>query len=208
VAESWYWDAAVGRYRDAGGRYLSRSEVISFVNESIAASNNAMGPLARYMSAGQLSPADFSILVRNEIKQDYIRQYLLGIGGREQMTQGDWGRLGRMLRDQYGFLDKFTAELSGLSEAQIMARLEMYTNASREAYERAHGLVAKRLGMDEEHWYVSPEKENCDSCLAAEAQGWQPIETFPEPGAGDLCEGFTNCGCEKGYRNSETGDEY
>lgn len=207
---AWEWVTSVGRYRDTGtGQFMSRDTVLSFVNESIAASESALGPLSQFAASGALSPADFSLLVREEIKQETIRQYLLGIGGRDQMTPSDWGSIGGSLKEQYGHLDDFVKQIADgtLSEEQIQARLKMYVNSSREAFERAHGKNAKRLGYSEESWTLG-EAEHCDDCVALAAEGWQPVGHFKfMPGSGNTAC-LTNCKCEILYRNPDTNELY
>jgi hypothetical protein len=65
------------------------------------------------------------------------------------MTQADWGRLGAQLKQQYQYLRGFEQDLidGRLSEAQAKARLQMYFNASRQAYEqgRAYAQGVPRL---------------------------------------------------------------
>jgi len=206
----WGWDPRSKAYRDlTTGRYLGRKQALSYVEQSIAASSNSMDTIAALVSSGGLGPAEFAIVAREEIKQEYIRQYLLGIGGEAQMTQADWGSIGGSLAEQYKYFDKFAEQVANgeLSEDQIRARLRMYTNSAREAYDRAHGKNAKSLDMTEESWITDSGLENCDDCLAYEAEGWQPIGTFPHPGDGTTkCK--TNCGCHKEYRNPETGKTY
>lgn len=77
--------------------------------------------------------------MRQEIKDEYIRQYILGRGGREQMTSADWGSIGGDLAFQYRKLDEFTAQIEEglISEAQAVARARMYTNSARQAFEKA-----------------------------------------------------------------------
>jgi hypothetical protein len=204
----WTWVEKVGKYRDSAGHFLARDQVLALANESIAASDTAIGPLAQIAAGGGLSPADFNLLVRAELKQEYLRQYMLGIGGRSRMTPADWGRCGSMLKEQYKYLGDFAKELADgkLSEAQIRARLSMYVNSSRTAYERAHSINAQALGMDEEAWLLG-DAEHCDDCMALNAEGWQPIGHFPEPGAG-ATQCLTNCACFVDYRNSFSGDHY
>ena len=206
----WAWDQAVRRYRDLDtGRYLPREAILGYVQRSLDASGNAMDDLAGFIGQQQLSPADFGLLAKEELKQEYIRQYLLGIGGREQMKPADWGSVGGMLKEQYRYFNDFLREVEAgnLSEAQIRSRLRMYTNSAREAYERAHMKNAKALGMDEEQWILDAEAEHCDDCVMYAGMGWQPIGTFPQPGDGST-QCLTNCACGKSYRNSKSGESY
>lgn len=205
------FDPKSGRYRDTTtGRWLSRDAVIDMAGKSLAASANAADELAALVSSGALTPADFGLLARTEIKNEYITQYLLGIGGREQMTPSDWGTIGRMLRDQYHpYLDGFIQDIADgkLTEAQIQARFRMYIDSAHQAYEKAAQKTARKAGFTEERWILDAEAEHCDDCVAYAGQEWQPIGTFPDPGDGSTtC--LTNCRCYKIFRNPATGETY
>lgn len=197
----WGWDAKVGRYRDQDtGRFLPVEQVRKWANESIAASEDAAGQLAKMAVDGSLRASEINTTFRESIKGEYIRQYLVGIGGEGRMTQADWGSIGGMLKEQYGHLDAFVKEIAtgNLTEGQIRTRMDMYINSAREAYERAQLKVAKKTDKKEEKWQLG-QSEHCDDCLAFDAEGWQPIGHFPAPGAGKtVC--LTNCQCFKEYR--------
>jgi len=60
---------------------MSRNEVLGYVQQSISATGNVTDQLASLVSNGQLAPTDWNDLMRQEIKDEYIRQYLLGRGG-------------------------------------------------------------------------------------------------------------------------------
>lgn len=146
----WNYDTRSHRYRDSdSGRWLSQTGVKGLVQQSInAAADNVTG-IAQLAGSKQLSPADFNRLMWEEIKYSHIRQYALGRGGLPQMTQVDWGSIGGMLADQKRYLDRFSAQIGNLSEAEIAARARMYIASSREAYERgkvrAYGIAVNDL---------------------------------------------------------------
>lgn len=204
---SWKWNEKAARYMWVNGktRFLSRAQVMSWVDASLRASTQATSTLAQLAHDKMLSPADWQTAMRREIKDEYIRQYLLGRGGRDQMTSKDWGKLGAMLKEQYKYLDGFQADVAAgnLTQDQIRARSEMYVNSAREAYERTQGAVAERWGADQERWVIDPTAENCGDCIAYQAEGWQAIGYFPFPGDGST-QCLTNCRCHKEYRISES----
>jgi hypothetical protein len=205
----WGWDPTAKRYRDLDtGRFMLRSEVLAWVEESLDASTVATDQLAQFVIDGVVSPADFGLLMRQELKEEYIRQYLLGIGGRAQMTPADWGSIGGMLADQYRYLDRFVVEISSgtIPPGSLLLRVRMYANSAREAYERAHLKNANALGMVEENWVLG-DAEHCSDCVAFAGMGWQPIGTFPFPGEG-ATECLTNCKCHKIYRDPASGRMY
>ena len=203
---SWGWDNSVKRYRNIEtGHFMPRTTVLGYVEQSIKASTVAAGQLAGFVGEKALSPKDFAAFFKEEVKREYVRQYLLGAGGREQMTASDWGKIGNMVKEQYKYLKGFEKDLATkeMTPEQIAARAEMYINSAREAYETAHKQNASELGLTEELWVLGV-AEHCEDCLGFAGQGWQPAGTFPTPGAG-ATQCLTNCQCHKAYRNPATG---
>lgn len=135
---------SVNRYRDTStGRFVTREEVMSYVDTIISTGEDEAATLARLVSSGELSPADFGLQLREEIKAAHIQEYILGRGGRSQMTARDWGTVGRMLREQYTYVDGFVEDISagGLSEGQIRVRAGLYFKTARQAYERGNAAA-------------------------------------------------------------------
>lgn len=209
----YYWDTTVGRYRGSDGRFVAKSVIDSFINRSLLTSANVSDTLGQMVSNGLVNVNDWKLSFREEIKGEYIRQYLTGKGGLDQMTSKDWGSIGGMLKEQYGYLDGFAQDIASgnLSEGQILARSNMYINSAEEALERAKETVAKDLGFDMVEWEIDTSVENCDDCLAFAAMGVVLVDEDPYngayPGSGDT-QCLTNCHCKLNYTNAESGEEY
>jgi len=143
----WGYDPKSKRYRNLDtGRYAVFDNVLGWAREYAQASGQVVTVYSRYVAQGMLRVQDWQGLMRDEIKKQYINQYLVGRGGLNQMTQRDWGIIGRALRDQYRFLDGFAADVAAgkLSPAQIQARARMYVDAAHVALERGR---AEAFGM-------------------------------------------------------------
>lgn len=207
----WRYDPRARRYRDTEtGRFLTQARSRELIEQSIQATQSPIDELARLVAEGRLAPQDWRERMRQEIKNEVIRQYVLGRGGLEQMTQSDWGSVGGIISDQYRHLDRkagnFYDEVAAgnLSEGTIAARSRMYINSAREGYERA---LSRRLAdseYDEEHWFTTS-GESCPDCMDYASLGWQPMGTIPtRPGAGDTAC-LTSCKCYMSYRASESG---
>jgi hypothetical protein len=209
---AWAWDSNAARYRNDGtGAFLSRFRLRAYVTSSISSSGDVTGALATLVGDGALSPTEWHNSMREEIKREYIRQYILGRGGRDRMTQADWGSVGGMLADQYRYLSGFRDDLENLSPAQIAARSRMYINSAREGFERAHERVAGAWGADEISWNLTSGAAHCTGCEGYASIGWAKIEDDPfsgdYPGSGGTpC--ISNCQCFLSYRNSFTGEEW
>ena len=215
----WRWNATAGRYIDAAtGQFLSRDYALGLIEQSIQSAIDVTDTLAGYVKNGLINVNDWTELMRAEIKDEYIRQYLAGIGGVEMMTPSDWGKIGAMLKDQYGYLKGFAEDLPNLSEGQIRLRASMYVDSAREANERAHATVANSMGFDLVGWVPNPDLENCPTCLARADAGFVEAgprggfmdddlgkEVFPADG-NSFC--LTHCGCHLIYKNSKTGDTF
>lgn len=87
--------------------------------------------------AGRLSLADFERLFKTEVRDLYVAAAWTARGSVEATSQADYGRVGRMLRDQYGYAHDFFQEIERgeLSLAQIKARTGLYVAGSSQAIE-------------------------------------------------------------------------
>lgn len=198
-------------YRDTTtGRFISRATLNTLLDTFVGASEDPAATLADLLAAGNISAQDWLRAFREELKDVYIDTYLLGIGGRAQMTPADWGSVGGMLAEQYRYLDGFYQEIlaGNLSEGQIRLRMSMYVNSSREAYARAQAKTAAGHGFTEKAWRVDAQAEHCPDCEVIAGVGWIPVtEEFISPstggpalpGSGDtVC--LTSCKCTVEYR--------
>ncbi len=95
--------------------------------------------ISSLMETGKLDIQNWNLQMRELIKNTYRAQYELAIGGRENMTQADYGRLGGILQEQYRYLQGFTEDIASgkLSLGQAQYRARMYINSSTQAFERA-----------------------------------------------------------------------
>lgn len=142
---SWRWLPTAQRYyNDDTKRFMSRQAVLTNIGASISNTSNATDTLAELVADGRLSPNDWQSQMQQQIKEEYIRQYIFGRGGRDQMTFADWGAIGGMLSEQSPFLNNFRIdiEMGDLTEAKIAQISQMYISSAREAYERANEVAA------------------------------------------------------------------
>ena len=131
------------------GTMVGRPKMIQYRNEYVDQQKERVGELSRQLRDGDITLNQWVLSSREAIKETYINQYLLGVGGRGNMTQADYGRIGNMLANQYGFLQNFALDIQNgrydESETGIEARLKMYIESSTQAWERAQ-IVANYGG--------------------------------------------------------------
>lgn len=201
----WAWVEEQARYRDLEtGRFVSGAQVQEWGSLALDASSDAVAELADMLNERQLNVHDWTLLMRDEIKDSYIQEYLFGKGGLEQMTQADWGSIGGMLAEQYRYLDNFARQIADgtVTESQIVARARMYARSAKESFARAQRHVAMDRGMTQVKWVLHP-AEHCRDCIAFAGLNWQNIEDDPYrgaiPGSGHT-ECLVNCACSLDYR--------
>jgi hypothetical protein len=119
------------------GKSGERTLVNSVANDGITAVEN----ITERLLADQIDVNTWLREVRAELKNVYIQQYLLGIGGQSQLTFKDYGSIGGMLADQYRYLQDFAREIAAgnLTPGKIKQRIAMYANSCRESWGRARG---------------------------------------------------------------------
>jgi hypothetical protein len=197
----WTWDDIGKFFKNLAGTIFGHSDLTDLRNEF---ADQAMGEsdklIERLMRDGDLTIQEWQSEMRTLLKDTYRAMYELAVGGRENMTQADYGRLGGILAEQYRYLDRFAADLAEgkLSLAQALYRARLYIASSTQAYERAkaasYGItlpqypgdgstqcltncrcewVIKERKNDYACTWVLGEAEHCPDCLEA-AQLYKP----------------------------------
>lgn len=200
----WLFDNASHRYRNTTtGQYVGQKQMTELRDQFAAAKREGAQALASDLSTGRKSVQEFEVAFRREIKNTFIDQYVLGKGGRGNMTQADWGAVGRMVRDQYMYANDFARDIAGgtLSQAQIAQRAGLYFESSTQAFEQgrsagygvptlpqypADGRTQCRSNCKcswqikdaddswECTWKLNASAETCEGCLA-NASRWAPL---------------------------------
>lgn len=138
---SWSFDRSAHRYRDAStGRFVSEAHVTIARDTFLLDQQQQYRAYTAQLASGDLSVQEWTRGMRDNIKTSFLAEYELGKGGRHTMTPKDFGTVGRQLRDQYGYLQKFAEEVSAgrLSDAQAQARSAQYASSSVQAHARGH----------------------------------------------------------------------
>lgn len=203
------WDEAAGRYRQPGGRFVSRLQVRTALDEAIAARGERMRVLAEQLRAREISVPRWELEMRGLIKDVHLYSAAAARGGWAQLTQADYGRVGQRVRFQYERLNRFAGELRRRKnplplDGRFLRRVELYAQAGRGTYHAIEGLEMDARGFDEER-NIRHAGDSCTGergCIEQSRRGWVPRGTLIPIGQ-RTC--LTSCRCRKRYRNSETG---
>lgn len=202
------------RYRDEdSGRLITDRRMRRMRDRYIASIKTDARGLADGLDDGSLTVGEWERRMRALVKDAHGAEYVFGRGGRNVMTQRDWGRLGRALRTQYQYLNGFAREIADgtLSAAKIRARAALYIASATQAYERGREQAHPRLRLPAHpadgstaclancrcHWQIRETKreyratwvvnrdaEHCADCLDR-AERWAPFVQAKETDDGD-----------------------
>lgn len=192
------------RYRDEQGRYAAQKGLWEWADQSIEDTQQSVKPWGLMLEQKTLSLADWEQQMRDTIAKEVLRQYILAIGGRDRMTQADYGAVGGIVADQFRYLTEFADRIAAgeYSGAQIAAISTMYIESAREGFERGSARVRGlpdmpaypgdgssclgltrcgchweyhfRQGRWECFWTMNMSKENCDLCIDHSVE-WGPL---------------------------------
>jgi hypothetical protein len=202
----WEWNQGSKRYHNKKtGEFIGQKKMVEkrdiFTDRQ--KSRIADQELTEKLANGEITIQRWILRQREIVKQTFVDQYVMGKGGRNNMTQRDWGRVGNMLKDQYGYLQNFGQKIADgeLSVAQIRNRSQMYISSSAQAFEKgksasygnftlpAHPadgqtvcgsnckcqwLITEFDDRWECVWNINESAENCPDCQD-NARRWNPL---------------------------------
>lgn len=189
-----------GRFYDMQThRIVSAVKVREAIDDFLAKRSKAVDALCVAYRNGEISLAEWQMQMRVENRIVHINAAVMARGGREQMTQADWGRVGREVRRANEYLDKFAQDVASgkwAKDGRFNTRAKMYVQAARAAYENER-LRVSRVAKMKEARRIQHSQEPCDDCAAEAAKGWQPIADM-RPIGDSKCR--THCLCTVEYR--------
>jgi hypothetical protein len=128
------------------------------------------------------------------IKRGHVAAMSIAKGGREQVTQSDWGRTAQIVRTQYDYLYRFARQLEDGRPVHggTIARAKMYALAATGTYENQLRRDDLDAGYDVER-RILHSVNPCRNCVKYAAMGWQSAGVLP--GIGQRCQCLTRCRC-------------
>lgn len=197
------YDPVSDRYRDAStGRFVPERTVNAWIADFGRAAGSEMSAHTSRLVTGTLSLAEWESGMRAMVKDAHLAAAMAAHGGRQRMSQSDYGYVGSQVKEQYERLNAWARELgSGAAplDGRAEARAALYGKA-------AHSTGAKMLARDRQRSGARRERnvlgdaEHCSGCLAATGRGWVPLGTLPPVGSRD-CRANDRCRIE--YSDAE-----
>lgn len=214
-SEYWRWNQQARRYyvttegaaalNQKPGTFVGQSQMVVLRDAFIGEQKQRANAWATQLSNGDITVQQWTLLMRGEIRTNHIAQYLLAHGGRDTMTQSDWGRVGQTIRQQYQYLQTFAESVAKgeLTEGQIAARARMYVESSSQSFGQGHAAAMGAPDLPQQpgdggtrclsnckcfwdirelddrwdcYWKLRP-AEHCPDCIA-NATRWNPLTFY------------------------------
>ncbi len=197
---------STGRYVDRDtGRVVSTDRVAAALETQISQAQDRMQNVSTQLAEGNINLAQWQTSMAQEMKVIHVNGAVLAKGGRDQMTQADWGAVGQLTKEQYAFLRNFASDiatgkqrlrnLAGEVNGQFLRRADLYAQAGAGTHSQMERRQARQNAeITHERRVLDPRAKHCACCPAQEAKGWRLI------GNNDLlpigaCDCATNCRC-------------
>ena len=135
----WVWEEKLQRYRSTKtGQFIGIEKMQSLRVEFMETQKSLLTNLMTDYHNKKIDIFKLDNDIKDILKKTYIDMYSMGAGGRNNMTQSDWGKIGAMLKKQYGangYLKNLLNQIANgeVSYAQVNARLNMYINSANQA---------------------------------------------------------------------------
>lgn len=182
------------------GREQNREETRAALDVVLAGYSAEMGRVSQQLRDGDITLAEWELLMVALVLQVHLTAVALAVGGWEQMTAADYRDAEEAAQQQTGYLVAFAAGIAAGAVAldgRFLARARMYGQAGRGTYYLSVTEVMRRTGYTQERRLLG-DADHCDDCIRYEAMGWQPLGTLPAIGGQSVCR--VNCKCRFEYR--------
>ena len=195
----WEPNAGVsGRYRDTStGRFVASSTVRRELDRYLDTADPARA-LAEALRGRQVSLADWEVGMRRVVKNTHLNAIALERGGWANLTPSDFGRVGQIVREQYGYLKGFAADIASGKQrldGTLGVRAKLYTQAGRETfYHSKHANLSAGVDMVGS---VRSARDSCSECVSLDGKWFRVGDpAYKLPGQ-RIC--MKSCRCYERY---------
>jgi hypothetical protein len=133
--------------------------------------------LAEQLRAGQITVEEWELGMRGMSKEVHLYNAAAARGGWAQLGDDDYGRVGRIVRDEYAWIRNFRTEIEDGYPARWPLPppgTELYAQAGRETFHKVERQVQLEQGNTLERSILGA-ADHCEgegSCVEQAARGW------------------------------------
>ena len=203
----WEPNAGVsGRYRDERGRFVASSTVRRELDRYLDTADPAKA-LAEALRGRQVSLADWEVAMRRHVKNTHLNAVAMERGGYANMRPQDYGRVGQIVREQYGYLRGFANDIASGKQrldGTLGTRAKLYSQAARTSLYKSK--AANMSGGVPHQRSIRSARDSCRQCLDLDRKVFRIDDpSFPLPGQ-RICR--ANCQCHLEYLRLGDSGEY
>ena len=194
----WSYDPISGRYRGKNGRFLSQAAVEALVDGRIKKLDSQLKDFTKRLVNGDITIDQWQGSVREALKPAHIQAAMVGVGGKQALSQSDYGRIGQRLRSEYAYLQNFASDLLGgrISAPMALARIGLYAESVRGSYWEGTTIRREKEGYTLMRRILDAQAVHCQDCIGYAARGIVPIGAVPMPGQRCACRSRCKCRIE------------
>lgn len=199
------FDDRAGRYRATSGRFLPASTVRSYIDRTLDAHARAVADITEQFRARAVTLGEWERRMRAELKAIHLYSGMAAKGGRGQLTQADFGRIGARLKSEYALLRSLADDVASGKQpidGRLASRARMYAQAGRGTFHLIERVEMEKRGFDREENILAP-ADHCAGCLTETERGAVRIGSLVPIGQRDC---LSNDRCRIRYSNSQTGE--
>lgn len=196
---------SAGRYRGPNGRFLPSQRVRALIDRTLDTHTRAVADLTEQFRAREITLGQWEQAMRVELKHIHLYSGMAALGGRAQLTQADFGRIGQRLRMEYRWLTQLADEIQAGRKAvdgRVTNSARHFAQAGRGSFHAIERQEMLARGFDLEE-NVLGRAEHCEDCLTETARGRVPIGSLSLITT-RRCKG--NDRCRFRFTNSLTGE--
>lgn len=200
---AWSYDRATGRYRNERGQFLSKKSVQDLVDSRINKLENSLQRFTRMLADDSITLEQWQSSVRQAIKEAHLQAAIIGNGGRNNMGNAEYGRIGQRLRQEYTYLQGFASDLLGqrVSTPMALARIKLYAQSVRGSFWEGTSIRQESEGYSLMRRKLDAQANHCQDCLDYAARGFVSIGSVPLPGQRCACR--ARCRCSVEYKRQQ-----
>ena len=199
----WVWNQLTKRYRNSKTKKTVTSNTVGQLRDDYVDVMRDFSQLTDDLVNSRITVQEWVLEMRKRVRDVNAAEYMLARGGRNAMFQTDLDALSDIIKEQFGYLQKFGEEVraGNLSASQITARSELYMESATRAHEQAKAAsfdielpqypadgnqickarcrcrweIKEKKDTIEAFWRLNVAAKHCDTCLSNAAK-WAPYK--------------------------------
>lgn len=173
------------------------------IDQILVEEGREISALAQQLRTRAIALDVWALQMRERITTIHLYSAAAAKGGWAQMTSADFGRVGQVVRSEYGHLERFAAQIEAGKplDGIFLRRVDQYVQSGRRTYELTRRASMRELGFTEARSVLHP-ADHCDECVREAELGYRDVADIVPVGERQC---LRNCRCTIEYRDPETG---